>query len=465
MIFIISLIISILMVYFGHETIKKHCGFFYGLSTVIALVVIAFRFTESTGLFPEWFKTWIWPIFARGSLATALFVMVMYGVVLPNGSKMMKHIMYIRGELSIIAAILTLGHNIGYGKKYFYFLFVSPENLQLNQLLAAICSILMILIMIPLFSTSFKSVRKKLKPSSWKKLQRMAYAFYALIYIHVLLLTLPNAIKGESKYLITVLAFSVVFITYAVLRVKKAKEKRYAKFVYGGLVAAITAVLMVTLFNPFMQTPKTAEKQINASAEKIEKDLPEEKSDLQEPEVEEQTEVETEDKSEQQVIQPVTEKQENTPTEKQETTKTVENQVTYVQPQTEKPEVKAAEKPVDEVQASQPAPVQAPQPVVTEKVVEKEPEPVYKYKNGTFSGSGEGFEGSISVSVKIENDKILDISVTNSSDDEPYLSEGKGVISRIISAQSADVDTVSGATFSSRGIINAVKSALSSAKN
>lgn len=93
-----------------------------------------------------------------------------------------------------------------------------------------------------------------------------------------------------------------------------------------------------------------------------------------------------------------------------------------------------------------------------------EPEPTYQYQNGTFSGSGEGFAGTITVSVSIENDRITNIAVVSSSDDEPYWSEGKAVISRILSAQSANVDTVSGATFSSGGIIEAVRAALNSAK-
>ena len=87
------------------------------------------------------------------------------------------------------------------------------------------------------------------------------------------------------------------------------------------------------------------------------------------------------------------------------------------------------------------------------------------YKNGTFTGTGSGFNGPITVSVTIQNDVITGISVTSSSDDEPYLSDGKGVISRILSAQSANVNTVSGATYSSGGIIDAVKAALASAKN
>ena len=94
-----------------------------------------------------------------------------------------------------------------------------------------------------------------------------------------------------------------------------------------------------------------------------------------------------------------------------------------------------------------------------------QPSIVYQYQNGKFTGSGEGFGGTITVSVSIENDKIIGISVVSFSDDEPYWSDGKTVINRILSAQSANVDTVSGATFSSGGIIEAVRAALNSAKN
>ena len=105
-------------------------------------------------------------------------------------------------------------------------------------------------------------------------------------------------------------------------------------------------------------------------------------------------------------------------------------------------------------------------PVETQsEPAQPEPEPVYQYKNGTFSGTSDGFKGAISVNVKIQNDIITDISLASSSDDEPYISFAQAVIPNIISAQSTNVDTVSGATFSSRGIINAVKNALSSAKN
>ena len=88
------------------------------------------------------------------------------------------------------------------------------------------------------------------------------------------------------------------------------------------------------------------------------------------------------------------------------------------------------------------------------------------YKNGTYTGDGQGFGGNIQVQVTLENDTITDIQVVSApGEDSAYLSQGKGVISSILSAQSTDVDTISGATFSSTGIINAVNDALGKAEN
>jgi len=88
------------------------------------------------------------------------------------------------------------------------------------------------------------------------------------------------------------------------------------------------------------------------------------------------------------------------------------------------------------------------------------------YKDGTYIGSAQGFGGAIEVQVTLKDDEITDIQVTSASgEDSAYLSQAQSVISSIISAQSTDVDTVSGATFSSTGIINAVIDAIGKAEN
>ena len=88
------------------------------------------------------------------------------------------------------------------------------------------------------------------------------------------------------------------------------------------------------------------------------------------------------------------------------------------------------------------------------------------YKNGTYEGSGTGYGGTITVQVTLEDDTITAVSVVSApGEDSAYLSQGENVISSILSEQSTDVDTISGATFSSTGILEAVDDALSKAEN
>lgn len=88
------------------------------------------------------------------------------------------------------------------------------------------------------------------------------------------------------------------------------------------------------------------------------------------------------------------------------------------------------------------------------------------YKDGTYTGDGQGFGGNIQVQITIADDTLTDIQVVSAEkEDSAYLSQGKAVIDRILEAQSTDVDTVSGATFSSTGILVAVEDALGKAEN
>ena len=88
------------------------------------------------------------------------------------------------------------------------------------------------------------------------------------------------------------------------------------------------------------------------------------------------------------------------------------------------------------------------------------------YKDGTYTGEGQGYGGTIQVEVTLASDEITSINVVSApGEDSAYLSQGEGVIDSVLSAQSTDVDTISGATFSSTGILNAIDDALGKAEN
>lgn len=85
--------------------------------------------------------------------------------------------------------------------------------------------------------------------------------------------------------------------------------------------------------------------------------------------------------------------------------------------------------------------------------------------DGVYKGSATGYRGSVTVAVTILDKKIVSIDILSASDDEAFFNRAKGVIDRIIASQSLDVDAVSGATYSSNGIIGAVKNALTGEKD
>ena len=460
MIFLISLALTGLFVHFCAKSLKEKPVPYYIAGTGMAAAVVVCTFSGVD--FPGWFNSWVWPIFSRSALATALFAVVMWTGALPNGSSAIKKLMPIRGELSILACILTLGHNIAYGKTYFRLLLTRPERLPANQLAAAICSLVMIIIMVPLFVTSFKSVRRKMDGRSWKRLQRFAYGFYALLYIHVMLLTVPYALEGRASYVLNLLVYSAVFLGYAFCRVLKyqaTQKKEFSRLAVRqrlGAVAALALSLCLTVGayayggseggnepqNLPVQSSQENQSAVpggdNSEMEEVPADLEQSAA----PDTSEVLDVPQDDTQE----EPAQTGGEEPVQNEQQTGDAAGNQA---ETQTSPPAIQPEPEP-------EPAPEPAPEP---------EPEPVRVYKDGTFTGTGEGYMDYITVSVTIQNDVITGISIVSASDDDPYFSDAKGVIGKILAAQSANVDAVSGATFSSKGIIDGVKAALSSAKN
>lgn len=379
--FLISIMIAIVLVAIGRDFIKKHSKLCYIIATIISTLLVIGVYTGAIAKLPSSFSNTILPYFTKSTFATALFVIVMYTGAFKNGSPLIKFLMPIRAELSIIASILTLAHNISFGKNHFVQLFTNPSSMAPNMLIAAIISLILIAIMVPLMITSFPSIRKKMGAKKWKKLQKSAYIFYALIYAHVMLIMVPVAKKGVSSYVLNVLVYSIVFLTYGAMRVRKEYVKKgYTKAkVISPIVISIVAFCMVSgyvFYNPSSDVVADNKTQVSDTS-------------------------------------------------------------------TDKPSTDNAkdDEPSKEVS----------KPLVLE--------------DGVYIGSASGYNGKISVSVTVEDGVISSVDVTDHVDDEPFIDDAiSGVVDSILANQNTDVDTVSGATYSSKGIINAVKVALKTGK-
>ena len=104
-----------------------------------------------------------------------------------------------------------------------------------------------------------------------------------------------------------------------------------------------------------------------------------------------------------------------------------------------------------------------PQPKPAAPLVVEEFTAPSTYLDGIYTAEAIGFEGKITVQVTVAEDKITEITVLSAEDEEEYLARAKRVIPAILEGQSPNVDAVSGATYSSTGILNAVKLALAKA--
>ena len=419
--FIISFILVILFVRFLGELLKKKPVIFYIAAAVIAAAVVV---VHALGYhFSGIFGNYIEPLFARAGISGAMFILVMYAGAAPAGSYISRKLMPIRGQLSIIASILTLGHNAAYGLTYFKNLFSASDDMQTYQVLASICSIIMIVIMIPLFITSFIKIRRRMNGKKWKRLQRLAYVFYGLTYVHIIILIIPQVLRQRTWYVVSFILYTAIYLGYLVCRLLKAAARKYKteqvllkKQIYAFIVCTCIAVAagLVICFGigqtragnnrtaaATSTVSETANEVSAEAADVISDDVPD--SDIN---------VETNNSN-------------------------IVNAA---------PEASVANESGATLNSSA------------------------KYKNGTFTGTGFGYEGNISVNVTIENDKVVGLEFAEYDDDPDYRVDGNEMLSNIYNAQTGDeividVDTISGATFTSDGVLDAFLDALDTALN
>ena len=117
--------------------------------------------------------------------------------------------------------------------------------------------------------------------------------------------------------------------------------------------------------------------------------------------------------------------------------------------------------PEESVQSAQVTTAYVTDPSAGQVVSAEASTPAAKYADGVYTGSGSGFRGDISAQVTVEGGRITDVTILSSRDDSDFFQRAEsGVIPAILQAQSVNVSAVSGATYSSRGILEAVADAL-----
>lgn len=376
MVFVIAILTATLFVLAFEKPLKKHPTPFYLIAAGLSLVVVIVRCLGIT--FGGFFGTYVFPLIGNASLGAAFFVLVMYANTFKNGSEAIKLLMPLRGELSILASILTLGHIVAYGITYLPKLFTAPSKLKPVILVAVIFSLIMVVVLLPLFVTSFPKIRRKMKALKWKKLQRFAYAFYALIYLHVILFNVSGALRGSERQVLNLAVYSVVFLWYLVSRLCKAYAMKHKEFDLNRVRYVSLVLILFLSFGLYGMLKNGVSLEEEQTAKKV-------------------TEVAMTDA-----------------------------------------QVQKEEAPAEEVQ--------------TEAVTD-----------GCYQATAFGYEGNITIEIVVKDGAVSSVYFTNYEDDEEYKAFSDGLLEEIIKDPLGEVDAVSGATFSTKAVIEAYDKALKQA--
>ena len=203
--------------------IKKYSKIYYISISILSLLCI-FLYSQKT---PFIISIIVNTFVASGNLAGALFIVVMYATILSNPLKQI--VIRMRAEMAITASIFTLAHNITYGQRYFVNFFTKFNKLGITTILATIISMIMILLLIPLTVTSFQSVRSKMNPKSWKKLQSLSYVFYGLLYAHISLMFFRALSKGRLIYAVDLCIYTIIWGIYLAFKYAQKKTAKLNK--------------------------------------------------------------------------------------------------------------------------------------------------------------------------------------------------------------------------------------------
>lgn len=216
MAFITVLAITVAICFGLRKSLKRHCNLFYGL----AIGLEAFYGLGCIVEFPDWLWQPLYLLMQQCTLAMALFVVVMYAGAFSKDSLVGRKIRPIRTELSIIACLLVVGHMLVYLPcipRLFKGALVS--NVVLIGLVVAVFLTVLTLI---LGVTSSTRIKKWMGTTQWKHVQKLAYLFYAFVYLHLLVVLVPSLQHGVTNAIVTAVVYTLVFAVYVVLRFRRA---------------------------------------------------------------------------------------------------------------------------------------------------------------------------------------------------------------------------------------------------
>ena len=197
------------------EPIRRFPAVFYALAATAVVLLFAGR----EGMLGDWWKPLILPL-QRCMVPLSLFAVVMLIGVLPKGSRLDAWLRPVRAEVSIVACILCLGHMCAYLASYAARAIAG--SLGGAMLASFVVAVVLFALVIVLGVTSFNFVKHRMGGKTWKNVQRLAYPFFGLAWVHLMFMLAPAAAQGGEQAGLSVVVYTALFAAYLVLRLYRA---------------------------------------------------------------------------------------------------------------------------------------------------------------------------------------------------------------------------------------------------
>lgn len=217
MAFLVTLACSFVAVLLLRKPIAKAPLAFYALSAATVVACVA---STAFGM-PRFVWAALFVLEQKCILPLALFTIVMFVGCFSKESFVSRCIRPIRAELSIIAWILSLAHVAVYVRGYVPRI-LGGDALAGNVAVSFGVAVVLLALLLVLGVTSFHVVKRRMSTALWTKVQKGAYAFFGLAFVHVSLMLAPSALQGGRAAQASIAAYVVVFALYACLRIARA---------------------------------------------------------------------------------------------------------------------------------------------------------------------------------------------------------------------------------------------------
>jgi methionine sulfoxide reductase heme-binding subunit len=224
MILPLTVLITTATVFVLHKPLKSRPGVFYFLALFLTGLYLYGNYVDDS--LYRW--SWLMILIQRCAVAVSLFALVMFAGVFSKGSRPRAILHSLRRQLAVIGCILAFGHISVYATTYIPQLLSGEIRPDINIVTSIAISLVIALFLAVLTATSFVAVRRLIEPSRWKRVQILAYPFFLLIFVHLVLILIPAATAGSRTVVINLIVYAVLFGSYAILRLRRAWIDRRA---------------------------------------------------------------------------------------------------------------------------------------------------------------------------------------------------------------------------------------------